>query len=493
MNHPYLIVCIILFSFNTSISQIDHAQVKQIDLVYKKFSEGYLKLDSKLVGDCYADNACVISHYSGKTPEIIDGKKAITADFNAFFNGLKQAKKKVTIDFIFSKRTINKKKAYDIGFYKLLSVDSLGKSKITYGKFAIVLIQDKHKNWKFLTDTNSSSNEEEFLKANGASALNALTPLANKIDSLFSIYVDSSLAGSLIVLEKGIVSLQKAYGYANNENKTPNTVNTLFNVASIGKQFTVYAILNLEKDGKLKTSDYLSKYIGSFGDSRDSIAIQDLLIHRSGIVKSGFELEYASREKFIQSIKAAPPDAFAPSKGYRYSNAGYSTLAAVVEILSGSSFEEYLYKNIFKPLNMVSTGYPWESRIDKSLLATGYNSKREPMPVQEDVWAARGPGNLVTTMDDLSKWMMAYRNNSFMPAELKDKILSNYYSNEESYGWTKTSTNLNKKFLHKGGGRADFESRLMWFPDDDVVIIFSLNNDYNLARKLFNKMTTFIK
>jgi CubicO group peptidase (beta-lactamase class C family)/ketosteroid isomerase-like protein len=492
LNNIYLVICFLVLNCSLLYGQTDNSEGRQIDFVYQNFSKGYLNLDPIFVGECYADNAVVISLYTGKSPKIFDGKKAIIADFTAFFTRLKQENKKVTIDFLISKRTITKKKASDVGFYRLVSTDSTGKSKTSYGKIAIVLVKDKSNKWKFLTDTNSSSDESEYLQAKILSAGSLQTPLASRVDSLFTAYLDSSLAGSVIVLEKSIVTLQKAYGYANNDSKKLNTVNTLFNVASIGKQFTVYAILNLEREGRLKTSDYLTKYVGSFGDIRDSITIQNLLIHRSGIAKSGVELDYSTRDKFIQSVKTVEADGFAPGKGYRYSNAGFSMLAAVVEIVSGTSFEEYLYKNIFSPLKMNSTGYPWEKRVDKSLLATGYNSKRQPLPVQENIWAARGPGNIVTTMEDLSKWIMAYKNDNFLPNELKNKILANYYAGEESYGWTKTVTKRNSTFLHKGGGRPDFESRLMWFPDDDVVIIFSLNNDYNLARQLFSKISNFL-
>lgn len=110
----------------------------------------------------------------------------------------------------------------------------------------------------------------------------AQTPLSKRIDSLFISYLDSGLAGSLLVAEQNKATLKKAYGYSNNENKSLNTTNTLFNVASIGKQFTVYAILNLERQGLLTTNDYLTKYIGRFNDRRDSITLHQLLIHRSG-------------------------------------------------------------------------------------------------------------------------------------------------------------------------------------------------------------------
>lgn len=319
----------------------------------------------------------------------------------------------------------------------------------------------------------------------------AQTNFAKKIDSLFTSYLDSNLAGCVLVAEQNKMTLHKAYGYSNNKKKTFNTTKTLFNVASIGKQFTVYAILHLEKKGRLSTNDYLPEFIGRFNDVRDSITLHQLLIHRSGLIKEGTQIDYSTRNKFIESVKMGMPDSV-PGKKYRYTNAGYSMLAAVVEIVAGQPFEQYLLENIFEPCKMKNTGYPWEARTDKKLLATGYNSKGVPVPAQEDIWAARGPGNLVTSMKDLFKWMKAFQNDDFLPPDQREKILFDYYSGEDGYAWNKTMTAHRTRFFSKGGGRADFESRLMWFPDDGIIIIFSLNNDYNLARKLFSKAAMII-
>src|SRR5687767_2778694 len=102
-------------------------------------------------------------------------------------------------------------------------------------------------------------------------------PIEVRVDSLFKAYLDSGLAGSLLVAKNNAVVLKKAYGYSNNEQKTLNTPSTLFNTASVGKQFTMYAILHLERKGLLRTSDYLSKYTGPFNDMRDSITLHHLL------------------------------------------------------------------------------------------------------------------------------------------------------------------------------------------------------------------------
>ncbi len=105
-------------------------------------------------------------------------------------------------------------------------------------------------------------------------------------------------------------------------------------------------------------------------------------------------------------------------------------LAAVVEIASGEPFEHFIFKNIFEPLEMKNTGYPWEPRINKDRMATGYNNKREPVPTQQDIWAARGPGNLVTSVEDLYRWMKAFQDEKLITADMKKKIFFEYFPGE---------------------------------------------------------------
>lgn len=312
----------------------------------------------------------------------------------------------------------------------------------------------------------------------------AQNELGTRIDSLFRSYTDSGLAGSVLVVHDGQILLRKAYGYADDELKIANTPTTLFNVASVGKQFTVYAVLQLERAGRLKASDYLHKYVGRFGDVRDSITLFHLLQHRSGMVKEGNELDYKTKASFIQSVKGVEPESV-PGEKFRYSNAGYTMLAAVVETASGVPFEHYLHNKIFLPLGMKDTGYPWEKQISKKRLATGYDSKGQPLPPEADEWGARGPGNLVTTMDDLYRWIKAYDNKVFMPPATKKRILYDSLPGQEAYSWNRAKTGRGTTLYHKGGGRRDFESRLMWWPEERLLVVFSLNNDYNIARKLF--------
>jgi CubicO group peptidase (beta-lactamase class C family) len=317
----------------------------------------------------------------------------------------------------------------------------------------------------------------------------AQVPLSQRIDALFTSYLTSGLAGNVLVVEKDKVTLRKAYGYANNQTKVLNHPETLFNVASIGKLFTVYSILLLEKRGLLSTDDPVSKYVPEFSGSKATI--HNLLTHTSGLFNDATTLEYSTRAKFIDSVVKTGSES-APGEKYRYSNAGYSLLAAIVELRSGQPFETFIAQNIFTPLGMRNTGYPWEPRMNKKLFATGYNKNREPVAVQVDFWAARGPGHLVTNVDDLLIWMRALQSPKRVAPEIREKMLLDHLPGKDTYSWNKGKTKHGTRFYHKGGGRSDFESRLMWFPDDGVVIVFMLNNDYDLARKLFADISAII-
>ena len=126
--------------------------------------------------------------------------------------------------------------------------------------------------------------------------------------------------------------------------------------------------------------------------------------------------------------------------------------------------------------------------MNTTLFATGYNNKKEAVAPQADTWGTRGPGHLVTSVEDLYKWINAFQNKKFMPADIMQKLFTDHIPGKETYSWNKGTTQHQTRFYHKGGGRPDFESQLMWYPDDDMIIIFLINNDYNLRSKLFTRI-----
>ena len=316
--------------------------------------------------------------------------------------------------------------------------------------------------------------------------------IGKDLGKIFESYIDSGFTGIVLVVKNDSILLQKGYGFANDEKKILNTTKTLFNVASIGKQFTAAIVLLLEEKGLVNTKDYIAKYTGRLGGLKDSATIEHLLLHSSGLFQEGYAFDYSSKEAFISSVSKSPLESV-PGEKWRYSNAGYNLLAAIVETVTKETFEDVLNKMIFQPAGMIYTGFPWENRIQKNLLATGYTSKGEAQPPAVNVWGTRGPGNLVTNAEDMLKWYRtAWISSKLISAKIKERMLQDHIPGKETFSWNKGTTATGKKFYHKGGGRPDFESNLMWWPDDSIFLFFSINRDKNLRRLIFRDISAFM-
>jgi CubicO group peptidase (beta-lactamase class C family) len=311
--------------------------------------------------------------------------------------------------------------------------------------------------------------------------------LGEQLDDLMINFSKEGYSGTALVVRDGEIVLHKGYGLADRERKIPNTPQTLFNVASIGKTFTAAAVLKLEMQGKLKTSDLISKYLGEFSKEKSAATIHHLLTHTAGLIPDGTQLNYDSRKTFVQSVKDAPLES-KPGEKYRYTNAGYVLLAAIVEEVAKESFESYLQKNIFNPAGLSATGYPWDARFKNAPVAVGYKGERleelKPMPRETDVWGNRGPGNLITTVGDLYKWTEALRDNKVLSQAAKKKMFTAYANGDEGYGWHVSRTARSTTMVRRGGGRPDFESQVQWDVDENTLFIFTVNNDLNFRRRI---------
>lgn len=181
--------------------------------------------------------------------------------------------------------------------------------------------------------------------------------ITSKIDSVFSVpYRNSSLNGNLLVAEKGKIIYQRSFGYRDVASQQPNTPASAFGLASISKQFTSTAVLQLKEKGKLKLDDHFVKYFPDF--PFPEITIRQMLTHTSGL--PDYELFDKLIEKepgrifgnkdIIPALKVWGKGlSFKPGDDWSYSNMNYCLLALLIEKLSGETLQTYLNKNIFKP------------------------------------------------------------------------------------------------------------------------------------------------
>ena len=144
-----------------------------------------------------------------------------------------------------------------------------------------------------------------------------------------------------MVAKKGKIIYQEAFGMANREWNMPNTIDTRFPIASLTKQFTAAAILQLTEKGKLNLEDKLSRFYPDYPKG-DSITIHMLLNHTSGIynllqdpafteINANIPIESLADSNLINIFKNKPFD-FSPGSYWRYSNSGYILLGFIIVI-----------------------------------------------------------------------------------------------------------------------------------------------------------------
>ncbi|MDH3683585.1 MAG: beta-lactamase family protein [Acidimicrobiia bacterium] len=298
---------------------------------------------------------------------------------------------------------------------------------------------------------------------------------------------DSSFSGVVLVASRGDVTVE-GFGNADRADTIPNGPETVFDIGSLTKQFTGAAILRLEMDGQLSTDDTLSTYLPNLTPEQQDITLHELLTHTAGLPDAlGSDYEPVARDAYLQLVVDTPllQD---PGQLYRYSNVGYSLLAAVIEVVTGDSYESYLQETLFEPAGMTSTGYvlpDWDDRI----VAVGYDGDRpagrpHELPWADDgpYWHLRGNGGLLSTADDMYRWHEALLGNDILDDEAKAKYYGRHVTEGPGaqtyygYGWALFPTPSDTWLVTHNGGNGIFFADFLRFLDEDLTIFVATNS-----------------
>jgi CubicO group peptidase (beta-lactamase class C family) len=308
-------------------------------------------------------------------------------------------------------------------------------------------------------------------------------PTATKIDDYLTRLERLGFSGAIIVGKDGNVILHKAYGYADPAAKTPYTIDTASTVGSITKQFTATAILALEEEGKLSVNDPITKYFKDVPPDKSAITIHQLLTHSAGFPDAiGDDEEATGRDEYIQRAMSRKL-LFTPGSGYEYSNTGYSLLAAIIEQVTGATYERYLHDRLFVRAGMEHTGY----RIPKwTKLARG-SRNGEIVPPFEGSWAPDGPywhlrgnGGIMTIPADMYRWHLALIGDKVLSAASRKKLFTPYVKEGDApshyaYGWTIFPLPSGHQLIAHNGGNGIFAADFRRYLDDGIVIFITSN------------------
>ncbi len=228
--------------------------------------------------------------------------------------------------------------------------------------------------------------------------------------------------GNILAERDGGVILERSYGFAVEGWRVPNSAQTKFEIASLTKQFTAAAILQLADAGKLSLDDPISRYYSDAPQSWRAITIHELLTHTSGIPNNALEnfskgiANPYTPDELIRTFRDRPL-AFAPGTKWAYTNTEYYLLAWLIEHLTGESYGSYLAHHIFEPLKMTHSGFASTLAVIPEM-AEGYTFEDGQLRQRDyfDRSLEIGAGGIYTTAEDLVLWNRALDAPGFLSA-----------------------------------------------------------------------------
>jgi CubicO group peptidase (beta-lactamase class C family) len=264
-------------------------------------------------------------------------------------------------------------------------------------------------------------------QSNGIEKLNeAHTDISNKLDSLYSEMLEyGEFNGNVLIAENDTIILQKSYGTANKEKNEILKENSIFNLASVTKQFTATAIFLLSKKNKISLDDEMGKYIPEL-DFYKRITINHLVHHTSGLPDymqlldaKGDKSKIATNDHVVELLEKEKPELlFKPNEKWSYSNTGYLLLATIIERVSKKSYGDFLKENIFNSLKMNNTDvlFVYKDSLKVENLALGYTKDSTGTYVGYSDYGKSfdgvyGQGRMYSTTSDLYKWDRGLKNN----------------------------------------------------------------------------------
>lgn len=329
-----------------------------------------------------------------------------------------------------------------------------------------------------------------------------------KIDTLIArMGLSSKTPGGVVaVIKNGKIIFSKAYGLANVETKAPNTDSTLFNLASVSKQFTAAAILILAKEKKLTLKGDIRKYLPDFPDYGHTITIENLVHHTCGIksydvlkLMAGTQDSIEAQQEIYNLITKQKSLNFTPSDEFLYSNSGYVLLVKIIEKISGMKFGKFIEQKIFQPLGMYQTDiFDEHGKIIKNSAIghtwAGEGKFKQTGKINSIVV---GQSNMYTGVQDFLKWDNNFYKNKLGKWDFTKEMtsltkLNNGNTGSYAFGLEIAEHNGLKTISHQGG-TADFTAQYIQIPSEKFAVVCLFNLPVDVTTLAYNITDLYIR
>ena len=317
-------------------------------------------------------------------------------------------------------------------------------------------------------------------------------------ENLDEIITDNKFRGTVYVKIGNALEYIGTNGFSDKDRHTKNSTDTCFRIASLTKQFTAVAVMQLVEEGKLSLDDTIDKYFPSYKYGK-KITVKNLLTMTAGIKdyinKDGDTNTYAYNESQLEYKVSAENSAkknkkavmdwildqelnFEPDEKYMYSNSAYFLLGDIIEQVSKTSYEKYIKENILKPSGMMNTGF---EGTDK--LAVGYQD------IYDNAWTLY-PGvgysatSLISNVPDLLKWVDALCTNK-LNSEKSFKEMTTPYKGNYGYGFV---VSKDSNMISHTGKIDKYNAALVFTKDENQIYIALSNYSNSSPINLFNNI-----
>ena len=334
----------------------------------------------------------------------------------------------------------------------------------------------------------------------------ATTKVRSKLDSLLKrIHKRHDFHGAVLVAKNKKIVYQNQIGTADFKKKTLLNKESVFQLASVSKQFTAAAIMLLQQRNQLKLTDTVNTYFPNF--PYKAVTIKTLLNHTGGLPKYFWIAEHKWQQKKAPSnnemmellTTSNVQRFFKPGRNFDYSNTGYFVLASIVEKISGTSFSYFLKQNIFEPLQMKNSYvYSFENdsirdnQLDGYRLHRGWRHVKIPSTVND---AIVGDKNVYTTAEDLFKWTQGLNSGNLLTKESLALMFTKgetIYGRKVPYGFGFRIDTKDKNSIYHYGKWNGFSTGLTTYLEDDLVVIILEHTSYNALKSLNRKVKNIV-
>lgn len=292
---------------------------------------------------------------------------------------------------------------------------------------------------------------------------------------------------SLVILRGDDAVLARGYGSIDQDRRTPVSADTVFQLGSIGKQFLAALVLRLAEEGRVSLDEPVTRYLPGLTRLPGGLRVRHLLSHTSGLrelftipaYQAGIEDLSRGREQLEVIVRDAPVD-FEPGTRWSYSNTNYTTLALLVERITGRPYEQALDESFFRPLGLGSLRQctplprdPGEAR--GHVLQGGHVTPSAP----ENMAFIRGDGGLCGSAADLARWMRllatgrVVKPESYRAMSTRARLAD---GREADYGMGLSLVPLDgrAKVAHNGA-MLGFSASVAYYPDGALTIAVLTN------------------